>query len=220
MRTGLLALALVIAGSFPQAATAQALGVAARGGTLGLGAEAAIPLGNRLVVRGGIGLLPFEIDGTLDGIDLTLELPERWSNIGLDLYLNEVMRLGGGFLFKSDDVTLRATPAAPQDLGGRTFTPEEIGTLTGVLESENRAPYILVGFGKHTSSGIGLSLDLGVAFMNDTRVSLDAEEGTLVDDPEFRERLDAEARSFEEDLPRYMEIWPILSLGLRVGLGG
>lgn len=220
IRSGLLALALLAASSLPDDANAQALGVAARGGTLGLGAEAALPLGSRVVLRGGIGLLPFEVEGELDGIDLTLSLPDRWSNVGLDLYLNDVMRVGGGFLFKSEDVTLRATPVSPQELGGRTFTSDEIGTLTGVLESENRAPYLLVGFGKHTASGIGLSLDLGVAFMKDTRVSLDSEGGTLSDDSTLREHLDAEARRFEDDLPRYMEIWPVLSLGLRVGLGG
>lgn len=219
MNTKVLAAVLVASCTLAQSASGQALGVAARVGTLGLGAEAALALGDRLVVRGGLGLMPLEVDGTVDDIDLTFELPRTWSNVGVDLYLSDIMRIGGGFLFKPDDVTLTATPTVPQDIGGQEFTPEQIGTLLGSLDSGDRAPYALIGFGKHTSSGIGLSLDLGAAFFQETRVTLDAEGGTLSDEPAFQDRLDAEARNFEEDLPTYIDIWPILNLGLRIGVG-
>jgi hypothetical protein len=215
------ALSALLAVSFllPQASAAQNLGVAARAGTLGLGAEAGLGLGDRLVLRGGLGLMPLEINGTVSDIDLTFELPRTWYNLGVDLYLNHIVRVGGGFLFKPDDVTLVAVPTTSQDIGGQQFTPEQIGTLLGSLDSGGRAPYVLIGFGKHTSSGIGLTLDIGAAFFEETRVALDAEGGTLSSDPDFRDRLEAEARNFEADLPRYIDIWPILNLGLRIGVG-
>lgn len=219
MNSKVLAAVLVASCTLAQSASGQAIGVAARAGTLGLGAEAALGLGNRLVVRGGLGLMPLEVDGTVDDIDLTFELPRTWSNVGVDVYLSDIVRIGGGFLFKPHDVTLTATPTVPQDIGGEEFTPEQIGALLGSLDSGGRAPYALIGFGKHTSSGIGLSLDLGAAFFQETRVTLDAEGGTLSDDPAFQDRLDAEARNFEEDLPTYIDIWPILNLGLRIGVG-
>lgn len=209
---------LVAMSAFPRAGEAQ-LGVAARGGSLGLGVDAGLALGERLVVRGGVGVLPFEITGTLDDIEMTLELPRTWYNLGVDLYLTGPMRIGAGFLFKSDDVLLSATPTTPQDLGGQEFTPEQIGTLTGTLDNGDRAPYVLIGFGKHTASGFGLTLDLGLAFQEETLVTLDASGGTLSDDPQFRDRLDAEETRIENDLPTYIDLWPILSLGFRIGLG-
>lgn len=195
------------------------LGIAARAGTIGIGGEAALALSDRLVLRGGIGLMPFEVSTTFDGIDAELELPESWYNVGVDLYLNGAMRIGGGFLFRPDDPRLTATPTESVDIGGRTFTPDEIGTLTGVLGSEGRAPYLLVGFGKHTSSGFGLSLDVGAAFIGDPDVTLDAQGGTFSDEAELDARLDQEAQNFEDDMKGYLRFWPIVSLGIRLGLG-
>jgi len=204
----------------PGSASGQSLGAAVHAGTLGLGAEAALGLGGVVVIRGGAGLLPLEVDGTLDDIDLTLEFPRTWYNAGVDLYLTNVVRIGGGMLWKPDDVLLSGTPTTSWDVGGRTFTPEELGTLSGLIDSGQRAPYVLIGFGKHTSSGVGLSLDIGAAFLKDPAVSLTSEGGTFSDGVELQTRLDAEARNFEEDAPAYMNIWPILNLGLRFGLGG
>jgi len=200
-------------------AAAQDLGIAVRAGTLGLGGEAALGLGDRLAVRAGVGFLPLEFGATLDDIDMTLELPRTLYHAGIDLYLTSVFRIGAGFLVKPDGVGLTATPTEPEEIGGQEFTPEEIGTLRGGLDTSERALYTLIGFGKHVSKRAGLTLDLGVAFLRDTRVTLDSEGGTLSDDPSFRARLDAQARNFEADLPRYLELWPIVNLGFRVGIG-
>jgi len=200
-------------------AAAQDLGIAMRAGTLGLGGEAALSLGERIAVRGGVGFLPLEFGATIDDIDLTLELPRTLYHAGIDLYLTSVFRIGAGFLVKPDGVALSATPTEPEEIGGQEFTPAEIGTLRGALDTSERALYALLGFGKHVSKRAGLTLDLGVAFLRDTRVTLDSEGGTLSDDPSFRARLDAQARSFEADLPRYLELWPIVNLGFRIGVG-
>jgi len=213
-------LVLMTAGclAIPVAGAAQSLGIGGRVGTLGLGGEAALSVGERLVVRGGIGLIPFEPSATFDDLDVTLTLP-TWYNVGVDVYLNGAIRLGAGVLFKSQDPELVGTFNTSQDIGGTTFTPQQLGTLTGVIDSSDRAPYVLLGFGKHTAPGVGLFLDLGVAFMGDPKVSLDASGGTLSDDPATQSALDREAENFERDMRTYLRFWPILSLGLRIGLG-
>ena len=210
---------LVAAGlAGPLAAAAQGFGIGARVGTLGLGGEAAVELTERIVVRGGLGLTPFEPSATFDDIDVTLTLP-TWYNAGVDLYLNGAVRIGGGMLFKADDPELTGTFNQPQDVGGQTFTPAEIGTLKGVIDSSDSVPYVLIGFGRHTSPGVGLFLDLGVAFLGDPEVTLTSEGGTLSNDPTMRSALDQEAQDFEDDMKAYLRYWPILSLGLRIGLG-
>lgn len=74
--------------------------MAGRAGTLVIGAEGAIGLFGSLVARGGIGVMPLEIDGVslLDADDVTAdpELPKMWYNNGGDLYLGGVFRIGGG----------------------------------------------------------------------------------------------------------------------------
>lgn len=219
MRKTLLALAAVVALTVPAGITAQGFGVAARAGTIGLGAEAALGITDALVIRGGLGLMPLEPSATISDIDFTLKLPETWFNIGADLYLGSGFRIGGGMLFKPDDPTLEGELLTNVDIGGRDFTPAELGTLTGTLNSKDQAPYALIGFGKHTSSGIGLFLDLGVAFTGDPEVSLDARNGTFSDAAELQSRLRTEERNLEEDLGQYLKMWPILNLGLKIGIG-
>lgn len=218
MKKPLLAASLVAAVALPATAEAQGLGVAGRVGTLGLGGEVAVGLSDRVVLRGGVGVSPLDVDATFDDVDVTLMLPTLY-NVGLDFYLNGAFRIGGGLLFKPDDPEVTGEFDAPQDIGGRTFTPQELGTLTGVIDSKGRAPYILVGFGKHTDIGIGLSVDLGFAVLGEPDVRLSASGGTFPDQVELQSRLDQEAADFEENMRTYLEIWPILSLGLRIGVG-
>jgi hypothetical protein len=218
MKKTFFALATVAALAFPSLADAQ-IGVAARGGTLGIGGEVALGVGEALVLRGGLGFMPLEPSATISDIDFTLKLPETWYNVGVDLYVTPSFRIGGGMLFKSDDPSLEGEFTGTVDIGGRDFTPGELGTLTGVLDSKDKAPYALIGFGKHTSQGVGLFLDLGVAFTGETDVQLDATGGTFSDQAELQSRLTAEEADLEEDLGSYLKYWPILNIGVRIGLG-
>lgn len=203
----------------PGAVAAQGIGVAARAGTLGIGAEGAIGLSDRLVLRGGIGLSRLDASTTFDGVNVELSLPDSWYNVGVDVYLNGAIRIGGGVLFKSENPSMRGSIDSPVDIGGLILSPAEIGTLTGSIASKDRAPYALIGFGKHTSSGIGLSLDVGAAYLGDPTVTLASEGGSFPDQTELNARLDQEARNFEEDMKAYLKIWPILNLGVRIGIG-
>lgn len=211
-------LATVVAATTPASAAGQA-GIAARAGTLGIGGELALGLTDRLVVRGGVGRTSYLVTTTFDGVRMEVDLPKIWYNAGLDLYLNGVFRVGGGVLIKPDDASMVGRLDGSVDIGGQTFTPQEVGTLTGSIASKERAPYVLVGLGKHTASGIGLSLDIGAAFTGEPRVTLEAEGGTYPDQAELSARLDQEARNFENDMKTYLKIWPIVSLGLRLGIG-
>jgi hypothetical protein len=202
----------------PSSGWAQGLGLGGRVGTLGLGGELAVGLTDRVVVRGGAGFMPYDPNFTFSDVGVSLSLPNVY-NVGVDLYVNGAVRFGGGILFRSDDPTLRGDFDSPQEIGGTTYTPQELGTLTGVLDSSGRAPYVLVGFGRHTAAGVGLFLDLGLAFTGDPDVRLDAEGGTLSPDSNasFRSALDREAAAFEADMRGYLKLWPVLSLGVRFG---
>jgi len=203
----------------PAAVSAQGLGFGAFAGTLGIGGEAAIGVTDRFVVRGGYGFIPYEPSVTVSDLELTLDLPSSF-HVGVDLYLNNAFRLGGGVLWRSDDPSVEGVFTTDQDLGGTTYTPAQIGTLTGVFDARDRAPYVLIGFGRHTQPGVGLFVDLGVAFVGEPDITLGATGGSLnpSTDAGFRSALDQEATDMEQDVGSYMKFWPWLNLGIRVGI--
>ena len=221
MRKCVLTLSAALLLAAPTALSAQGFGLAARAGTLGVGPEAALGLTDALVIRGGIGLTAFEPSVTIDDIPFTLTLPPRWVTIGADIYLSGTFRIGGGMLFKSEDPMLLAENTGSIDIGDMTYTSDQVSQLTGTLDSEDQAPYVLIGFGKHTSTGIGLFLDLGAAFLGESEVLLEATgDATIITSSEFQEELRKQETSTEDDLRSYIKVWPILNIGLRIGVGG
>ncbi len=222
MRMTLLIAVLVSLSGLAQDASAQGFGIAGRAGTVGIGVEGALGLSPNLVVRGGLALMPFEFDATIDDIDFTLELPDSWYNIGFDFYPAGGFRIGGGMLFRSDDPEITGTlsGSATIEIGDVTYTADQVSEIQGFLISKDSAPYVLIGFGKHTSSGVGLFVDLGVAFMGDGEVELDATgDPAIVGSPEFQAELRKEEANLEDDIGTYTKYWPILNIGLRIGLG-
>ena len=228
MRKSILTLAVAAFIALPGVVAAQSFGVAGRAGTLGIGAEGALAFGSSLVVRGGVGLMPpLRFDPTSfwdvgEGVEATLTLPETWYNVGLDFYLGSSFRLGGGMLYKPDDPTIAGTltGTASIDIGGVTYTATEVAQVTGALVSKKTAPYALIGFGKHTSTGIGLFLDLGVAMLGEPDVQLNATStltgAALV---QLNDQLEIEAQNLKNDAGTYLKYWPIINLGLRIGVG-
>lgn len=203
----------------PAAVAAQGLGFGAFAGTLGIGGDAAIGITDRFVVRGGYAFMPYEPSFTVSDLELTFDLPSSF-HVGIDLYLNNSFRVGGGVLFRSDDPTVEGVFTTDQEIGGTTYSPSQVGTLTGVFDAKDNAPYVVIGFGRHTQPGVGLFLDLGVVFVGEPDITLGAKGGTLDpnSDASFRSALNQEATDMEQDAGSYLKLWPWLSLGVRVGL--
>jgi hypothetical protein len=191
-----------------------------------LGVEGAFGLGNRITLRGGLGLTPIELDASSlievgDEVEATLTLPKTWYNLGADLNLGAGFRIGGGMLFKNDDPTLvgNLTTTGTIEIGGVEYTGTDVSSLIGVLDSKDQAPYAIIGFGSPSGSGIGLYLDLGVAFLGEPEVSLSATgNDAVVNSPEFQSRLRTEEQRVEDEAGSYLKMWPILNLGVRIGL--
>lgn len=230
MNLRLTALTAAILISLPAVGSAQGFGVAARAGTMGIGAEAAVGVGSMLAFRGGMGLIPFSIDASRfwdlgPDVNVRMKLPKTWYNLGVDLIVGGGFRIGAGILFKPDDATVSAAlaPDATIDVGGQTYTGSDVGEILGTLNAKNQAPYGLIGFGNQVRSGVGLFLDVGLAFLGDPAVTLESRGGdpAITDSAEFKQRLAEEERNLNNDLPSWAKkYWPIVNLGIKVGLGG
>lgn len=204
----------------PAAASAQrAVGVGVRAGTLGIGGDLAVGLSDNLQIRGGVGLVPFDVGGTWSDIDWTLDPPSSFITVGLDVFpTGGGFRVSGGVLYKPDQPELQGELSGSVDIGPRTYSAEEVGTLTGLADTGDLAPFLTLGFGRLAGAGTGLYLDAGVAFQKEPDLQLSA-TGPIAANAEFRQHLAEEERDVEDDIAA-LRFWPILNIGLRVGIGG
>jgi hypothetical protein len=204
--------------ALPPAASAQ-VGVGIRAGTLGLGADVAFALSPNVQVRGGGAIQPWDPTFTISDIEYTVNLPGTFVNIGIDLFpIGGGFRIGGGLLYKPEDISISGKFADNVDIGGRSYTGSEVGTLTGTVSSKATVPYVMIGFGKHASSGIGLFLDLGASFVGEQALTLTA-TSTVTSNPQFIADLESERLDAEDSLNK-VKIYPMVNLGLRIGVGG
>lgn len=221
----MLVLAAALLVSAPSLLTAQNFAIAGRAGSLGIGAEAALGLGNRLTLRAGGSLLPVDLDASSlievgEDVEVTLTLPESWYNVGADFHLGAGFRIGGGMMFKSDDPTLAGTLTASGtiEIDGQEYSGSEVSSVTGVLDSKDQAPYAIIGFGSPRGAGLGLFLDLGAAFLGDPEVSLSATGSqAVVGSQQFQTQLRNEEQRIEDEAGDYLRMWPIINLGIRIG---
>ncbi len=222
-------LALPVALSLPAALRAQpqSLWLGGRVGTLGVGADVSLALNDFFVLRGGAGLLDVRADltsvsGLADNRTGILALPKAIYTVGADLEIGN-FRIGGGMMHKSEDpwyaITLR--DEARITIGERSYAHPQVTRVKATLRSEPWAPYALVGFGQHRASGLGLFLDVGVVFLDRSRLSISANgEGSVLRSRSFRDDLRAETASVRDELGDLVNYWPILNLGIRYGIGG
>jgi hypothetical protein len=201
----------------PSAASAQ-FSIAPRIGTLGLGVDVGYALAPMVTARAGAGFIPVEPRGTFDDTEYQVSIPSALT-LGMDLHPGGgSFRLSGGLLIQSGALSIEGTPTGNVELGDDFYTPAEVGTLRGEIAGADVAPFLAFGFGRHGTSGVGLFLDLGGAFMGDPTVSLSA-SGEARDDPDLQAGLRAEEAHVREDVDLYGRFYPIVSLGIRIGLG-
>ena len=203
---------------FPRSASAQ-VGVGVRVGTLGLGADVAFAMSPNVQLRGGVGIQPVNPTFTISDIQYTVNLPSSFINVGLDLFpTGGGFRVGGGVLYKPDDTSIGGTLSGAVDIGGRSYPGSDVGTLIGAVSSKSMAPYVMIGFGKHASRGIGLFLDVGAAFVGEQTLTLTA-NGLVASGAQFKADLESQRMDTEDSLNK-LKIYPMVNLGLRIGVGG
>lgn len=213
----LLILALL---ALPASASGQGISIGARAGTLGFGAEAAVGVSYNLVVRGGIGSYIFEYKTELDDLEYTIKPPSMVGSVGIDFYPGGgSFRFIGGLMFRDGDFAAESDDVSTiggVEIGDVEYT--EAGTLHGTISNKSTAPFIGIGFGKHTQGEFGFFIDLGVAFTGDAEFSLEA-KGDLASAPGLQAELDKEVQAAEDDFGSYLRYWPILNLGIKIPVG-
>lgn len=184
-----LLIAAVIATALPAtSALAQADGRFAVGvqvGTPGAGLQSQFALSPVVVLRGGYDVLKWDRDQTYKGIDYDAKIDFKSPGAFVDLHpFRNGFLISGGAYFGDRKVDLDATPTGNVNVGGATFTPAQVGTLTGRIDLESTAPFVGLGYDNTFTRGgrLGFRILAGAAFGDAPQVDLDARGGTLSND--------------------------------------
>jgi|KBSSwiStaDraftv2_1062776.scaffolds.fasta_scaffold62623_3 hypothetical protein len=202
----------------PQALAAQ-FGLAARGSTLGIGVEVSYRVNRVVGVRAGGNYFEFSKDATIENIDYTATPTFESGTAILDFYpMGGSFHLSGGLLLNRNEGRLDAKLNSNIDIGGRTYTPAEVGSLVGTVDFKKTAPYLGIGFAGR--GRISILFDLGVGFTGTPRVDLIGQTPlTGPEKAEFDARVAQELAEVRADIEdkSYLKYHPVLSLGLKIG---
>jgi hypothetical protein len=206
--------------AIPHGLLSQDLGVGVRAGFQGFGGEAALGLSRSFALRGGFGVFPIDFTSQYSGVSYTVTPPSSIGTLGIDVYPGgRGFRLMGGFMARSGNVELQSGDLAeggPVEIGDEEYP--QSGFITGVLKTKSMAPFVGIGFGRHTVPGLGMFLDFGVAFVGDPEVELDA-SGDIREVPGFIENLRKEEQEIEDAGGSFLKYWPVFSVGIKLGVG-
>ncbi len=209
-------LVIILLAAAPAGATFSELAIGAKVGTLGLGSEVTTDLIPRVNLRGSLQWLDFSYETDIEGVNYDLDLSFLHPLVMADWYVfGGSFRLSGGVLFDGTDICLDATVADQVEIGGHTYSRDDLRGIRGEAEFNPIAPYVGIGWGNALSRKHrwGLTMDLGVAFVGSPDVTL----SPLNVDPalaaQVRGDLDEEERDIEDEL-RNFRFYPVLALTL------
>jgi hypothetical protein len=193
------------------------ISLAARASTLGMGAELSFRAGRNLGIRLGGNYLQFSHDATIEDISYHVTPHLENGTAILDLHpFGTSFHFSGGLLLNYNDGRLIATLAHDVDIGGTTYHPQDVGSLTGTVTFNQTAPYL--GFGFAGRSRIALLFDLGVGFTGKPIVEL---VGTTNLTGQAKEEFDANVErersevQTEIDQHKILRYHPVVSFGIK-----
>lgn len=207
---------LITGGLFTLSVSAVAgdFGASAKMGTLGLGVEVSKSVPFNITGRLGINGFNYDYNDTVSGVGYESDLNLKSVSALMDWRpIGSLFRLTGGMLYNMNEVDASSTPANTYDIGGSTFTAQQVGTITGNVEFDDYAPYFGLGFNFPVAPTFKVTFDLGVMFQGTPDVSLSA-SGPIASDPTFQQELTTEEQAFQDDLDNF-EYYPVITLGLR-----
>jgi len=202
--------------SAPMFAGDGTLAIGVTGGTLGIGPELSLRPIEHLGVRANLHWLSFSHHEDVDDISYDGDLGLLSIGAVLDWYpFDGGFRVSAGARWSGNELDLSATPASDVTIGGTTYTPAEIGRLTGTVEANPIAPVLTLGYGGDLSRGLAFGIEAGVMFQGAAKIeNLRARGGLLESDPGLLLDLEDEEKRIEDEIDSY-RFWPVVQVMLQ-----
>jgi hypothetical protein len=204
------AFAMALLAAAAQAQTAP-FGIGPTVSTLGVGLEGSFRAGPYLGFRLDASALSFDYNRTISGIPYKFSTDLRSGGPVLDFYpFGGGFRLSGGARINGNKADVTSTPASSIRVGSNTYTPAQIGTLSGNVDYNRVAPYVGLGYGGRVTSWLELGVDAGVLYQGKPRVSLGA-SGAFANNPALQADLDQARASIKSKID-WTAWYPVLML--------
>lgn len=212
----LIAMALSICAA-PSPASAQQAGVitlGVTGGTEGVGPELSYRVKEGIGLRANATFLGFSHSVTADNLRYDGRADLASGGAMVDLYpFRGGFYLSAGARINGNRGRLRATPTQDTSIGGRPFTPAQIGTISGRGETKTFAPQATLGYGGNVGSHLTIGFEAGALFQGAIRIRDFGSNGTLATDPTYIARLERERAQVQDDVDGY-KVYPIAQIRL------
>jgi len=188
--------------------------IAAKAGALGLGVEYTYSLNDQIGFRVGLNGSKLGFDAEESGIAYDFDLVWDCLSVAVDFHPRRgPLRVTGGLLSNDNRIEAISRPAGNVTVGGTTYTPDEIGSLYGLVEFDSTAPFVGVGWDwSRKRERFGVSFDVGLVKQGAPRVIL-AASGPIVSDPMFAPDIEAEQGELTASLDGF-DLLPYATLGL------
>lgn len=194
------------------AAAQMSVGVTA--GSPGIGGEIGYDASDMLGLRVMGSYFPYSRSFTPDNITYDGDL--RLMSFGgvVDFYLfDSGFRLTGGAYLNRNRLDMKGTPNGNVTIGSTTYTPAQVGTLTGRVSFREIAPYAGLGYASgRGGTGLAFTADAGVMFQGGPRVAL-AASGPITTTPGFAANLEQERQKIAADID-WLKFYPAVKIGV------
>lgn len=199
--------------------TAQAnISAGVRAGSLGLGLEVAKLMTPNLAIRGGAYRFSHSFSRTESDVQFDADLDFKALSGIVDFFpaARGSFHLSGGLISTPAKVDATGKPTGDSfTFNDVDYPTAQVGTVTGTARWPKTLPYVGIGWGTPASSGGGLSFlfDLGVGIGKPTiglSASAAAAGSALAADVE------AERVKIEDNVNKYLKVYPVISLGLAI----
>ncbi len=199
-------------------------------GTLGVGANFAMPINKNLQARLNINGLKVDKTKTKDNITYDASLKLFTAGLLLDIFPSEssTFHISVGAYYNKNKVTGKAKPKNGQyTINNNTYTAQQLGRLDASLTFKKFAPYIGLGWGgKLDNSGWSWNFDIGVMYHGTPKATLTPVRGSALahnGDPAHDAAVDntwnnlvsdvqKEENTINKDIKKY-KFYPVVSLG-------
>ena len=208
------ALACLALGNNAWADESGGFDVGVKAGTLGLGAELNYPISSNMSISVGINTFSQSETDDIDGNEYDVDVDLQTFSVLFNYHpFNGTFRITAGAMLNNNELSLAAKPNATYDINGTLYSSAQVGDLEASVDFNKIAPYVGVGLGHGTSSGLSFTLDVGVLLQGEPSVDLTSTGGSLSNDPAFQAELAQEEAAAEDDISDF-DVYPVIALGL------
>ena len=183
-------------------------------GTLGIGPEVGFRPSPMFGVRGSASFFNVNADFDVDDIDYKGKVKLESYGAMADFYpFQGGLRISGGFRINKNRVNVVATPTTSVTVGNVTYTPAQIGTLSGHVKTNEFAPVVTLGYAGGLTKGIKFGIDAGVMFQGNPEAQSLRATGSLANNAAFLTELERERVKLNDDIDGY-KYYPVVQLSL------